>query len=444
VATSVQSESLIARQILRNKYAVKSILRESMKKDVAMLESEINILKELDHPNIVRFYETYIDYKYIHIVMQLCTGGELFDRIVKLERFSEKDAADLMRKILSAVQHLHEHNICHRDLKPENFLFKNNKENAEIKIIDFGLSKKFSKQETDMTTIVGTPFYVAPEVLSGRYGTQCDLWSCGVILYVLLCGYPPFDGDSNKDIFRAILKANLEFDEDEWSHISEEAKDLICKLLHKDPKKRIKVDQALKHPWFKKWEGKVEDVNELQTQYLKKLRTYRAPSRLQHEVLSFLMKNLDTSERVRIKDVFRNITSKSSGDLTFKDLQKAFEEAEIEGATDHIEELKKCLDFDKDGKIKYTEFLVATINKNDALTEANIKFAFHHFDTDNNGYITLDNLVEAFHREGKGLSADEVKEILTQADVSNTGQISLEDFTKLMMYDPHKKHHDEN
>jgi calcium-dependent protein kinase len=312
-----------------------------MKKDVAMLESEINILKELDHPNIVRFYETYIDYKYIHIVMQHCTGGELFDRIVKLEKFSEKDAATLMKKILSAVQHLHEHNICHRDLKPENFLFKNNKENAEIKIIDFGLSKKFSKLETDMTTIVGTPFYVAPEVLSGNYDTQCDLWSCGVILYVLLCGYPPFDGDSNKDIFRAILKSKLEFDEEEWGNISKEAKDLISKLLTKDPKERIKVDKALNHTWFKKWEEEKADINEFHTHYLQRLKSYRAPNRLQYEVLSFLMKNLDTSERVKIKEVFRYITAKSSGDLTFHDLESAFEEAGVDGATDHIEELKK-------------------------------------------------------------------------------------------------------
>lgn len=403
-----------------------------------MLESEINILKELDHPNIVRFYETYIDYKYIHIVMQMCTGGELFDRIVKLEKFSEKDAAELMKKILSAVQHLHEHNICHRDLKPENFLFKNNKENAEIKIIDFGLSKKFSKQESSMTTIVGTPFYVAPEVLSGKYDTQCDLWSCGVILFVLLCGYPPFDGDSNKDIFRAILKNKLEFDEDEWGNISSEAKDLISGLLAKDPKKRLKVDQALNHKWFEKWENNTEEVIQFQTEYLKRLKHYRAPNRLQFEVLSFLMKNLDTSERVKIKEVFRNITSKTSGDLTFKDLEKAFSDAEIEGATENISELKKCLDFDKNGKIKYTEFLVATINKNEALTEANIEFAFHHFDTDNNGFITLDNLVEAFHREGKGLSSEEIQEILTQADVSSTGQISLDDFKKLMKFDPHK------
>jgi calcium-dependent protein kinase len=194
----------------------------------------------------------------------------------------------------------------------------------------------------------------------------------------------------------------------------------------------------LKHPWFKKWEGEITDVNEFQTEYLKRLKDYRAPTRLQHEVLSFLMKNLDTSERVKIKEVFRNITAQSSGDLTFKDLQQAFEKAEVEGATGHIEELKKCMDFDKDGKIKYTEFLVATINKNEALTDANVKFAFHHFDTDNNGYITVDNLVEAFNREGKGLSPDEIQEMLTQADISKTGQLSLEDFAKLMMYVPHK------
>lgn len=438
---SAQWEWRTERLTLKNKYAVKSILRESMKKDVAMLESEINILKELDHPNIVRFYETYIDYKYIHIVMQLCTGGELFDRIVKLEKFSEKDAADLMKKILSAVQHLHEHSICHRDLKPENFLFKNNKENAEIKIIDFGLSKKFSKLETDMTTIVGTPFYVAPEVLSGNYDTQCDLWSCGVILYVLLWGYPPFDGDSNKDIFRAIIKSKLEFDEEEWGNISDEAKDLIAQLLTKDPKERVKTSTALNHIWFKKWEDDQVDTNEFQTKYLKRLKNYRAPNRLQYEVLSFLMKNLDTSERVRIKEVFRSITAKSSGDLTFQDLEEAFGEVGIDGATEHIEELKKCLDFDKDGKIKYTDFLLATINKNEALTDANIQFAFHHFDTDNNGLITLDNLVEAFHREGKGLLEDDIKEILAQADISNSGEITLEDFTKLMKYDPSKIHH---
>ena len=334
------SESRTGKQTLTNKYAVKSILRESMKKDVGMLESEINILKELDHPNIVRFYETYIDYKYIHIVMQMCTGGELFDRIVKLEKFTEKDAAEIMQKILSAVQHLHEHKICHRDLKPENFLFKNENENAEIKIIDFGLSKKFSKHEQDMTTIVGTPFYVAPEVLSGKYDKEWDVWSWGVILFVLLCGYPPFDGESNKDIFRAIIKSKLEFDEEEWTGISEEAKDLISQMLEKDATKRIKISSALTHDWFKKWTKGVEDDHEFHNEYLQRLKNYRAPNKLQFEVLSFLMRNLDTSERIKIKEVFRTITAKSAGDLTFTDLEEAFQDIGIEGATEHIEELK--------------------------------------------------------------------------------------------------------
>lgn len=258
---------------------------------------------------------------------------------------------------------------------------------------------------------------------------------------MLLCGYPPFDGDSNKDIFRAILKAKLEFDEDEWGSISDEAKDLISKLLDKDPKKRIRIDKALKHKWFKKWEKDNDEINEFQSVYMDRLKNYRAGNRLQHEVLSFLMRNLDTSERIKVKDVFRKITSKSSGDLTFGDLEEAFKETGVEGATDHIEELKKCLNLDKDGKIKYTEFLVATVNKNEALTDANIKFAFHHFDTNNDGFITKDNLVETFHREGKGLTHDEIEEMLNQADISNTGKISLEDFTKLIKMDIQGKHH---
>jgi len=143
--------------------------------------------------------------------MELCTGGELFDRIVEQQKFSEAKAAKLLSKTLSAVKHLHNHGICHRDLKPENFLFLDKAEEAEIKIIDFGLSKKFDHAEMmgEMKTIVGTPFYVAPEVLNGSYDKQCDVWSVGVILYILLCGYPPFDGDNNKEIFRAIMKEEL-------------------------------------------------------------------------------------------------------------------------------------------------------------------------------------------------------------------------------------------
>jgi calcium-dependent protein kinase len=264
-------------------YAVKSLLRESIRKEVKLLESELQILKTLDHPNIIKFYETYVDYRYVHIVMELCTGGELFDRIVEAQKFSEAKAAKLMQKILSAVKHLHEHGIAHRDLKPENFLFLDKSDDAEIKIIDFGLSKKFDHAEMmgEMKTIVGTPFYVAPEVLQGQYDKQCDVWSIGVILYILLCGYPPFDGDNNKEIFRAIMKNDLEFDPEDWSQISAEGIDLIKKMLDKDLSRRITLEEASKHPWLTMWdEDDSAAIKDLNDAYLARLANYRAPHRL--------------------------------------------------------------------------------------------------------------------------------------------------------------------
>lgn len=248
------------------KYAVKSILKENIKKDVKLLEEELAILTEVDHPNIIKFHETYIDYRYVHIVMELCEGGELFEKIVEMHRFTEIQAADLMKKILSAVKHLHEHGICHRDLKPENFLFSDRGPEAEIKLIDFGLSKRFGPNalaghdpllgsacmEDKMHTIVGTPYYVAPEVLMGSYDFSCDVWSLGVILFIMLCGYPPFEGDNNKEIFKRVLQQKLEFDPEDWTIISDEAKDLIAMMLHKEPTKRISVVACLEHPWFAK------------------------------------------------------------------------------------------------------------------------------------------------------------------------------------------------
>jgi len=165
--------------------------------------------------------------------MELATGGELFDKIVQHKRFSERRAARLMQKILSAVKHLHEHQICHRDLKPENFIFSDDSPDAEIKLIDFGLSKRFGtpnqppNSKVKMQTIVGTPYYVAPEVLKGIYDEACDVWSLGIILYIFLCGYPPFEGDNNKEIFKNVLQQKLTFDPVDWKNISSDAKALL-------------------------------------------------------------------------------------------------------------------------------------------------------------------------------------------------------------------------
>ncbi len=172
--------------------------------------------------------------KYYYLVCELCSGGELFDRILEKGRFSEHGAAKIIYKILLALNYMHDAGVCHRDLKPENFMFASSHKHAEIKIIDFGLSKFISKGQK-LDTIVGTPYYVAPEVLRGQYNQTCDMWSVGVLLYILLCGYPPFTGKGSKEIFKKILTVSLEFPEDDWRGISVSAKNLIRELLHPRP-----------------------------------------------------------------------------------------------------------------------------------------------------------------------------------------------------------------
>ena len=159
----------------------------------------------MHHPNIIDFAEVFEDPRYLHIVSDLCTGGELFDRITAMGHYTEADAAKVLAMILRGIAYCHERNICHRDLKPENFLFETPDAHSTLKIIDFGLSFVFETGEM-MSTRVGTPYYIAPEVLQRNYGVECDMWSIGVIMYILLCGYPPFYGDSDPDIFGMVMK----------------------------------------------------------------------------------------------------------------------------------------------------------------------------------------------------------------------------------------------
>lgn len=212
---------------------------------IEVLKREIDILKEVDHPNIIRLKDVYEDKKYLHLITELCTGGELFDRIIektnsKEGHFSEQDAAKLIRDICDAIAYCHDvKQIVHRDLKPENFLYATKDDDAPIKIIDFGLSRHDTQNFGVMKTKVGTPYYVAPEVLKREYTKSCDVWSIGVIAYILLCGYPPFYGDSDNEIFESVRVGRYEFPSPEWDDISDDAKDFIKCLLKLNPAERF-------------------------------------------------------------------------------------------------------------------------------------------------------------------------------------------------------------
>ena len=202
-------------------YAIKSISKRNLTdKDLEDLIKEVDIISCLDHPNIIKFYETYHDKFYFHIVMELCKGKEVFDRIVEDGRIKEKKVCMVIMKVLHAISCCHSRGVTHRDLKPENILFETLDSESEIKLIDFGLSRKVFNDEK-MHTILGTPYYVAPEVLQGEYDEKCDIWSIGALTYIMLCGDPPFKGNSNHEIFNKILREDVKFSSKKWEKISD-------------------------------------------------------------------------------------------------------------------------------------------------------------------------------------------------------------------------------
>ncbi|BES90493.1 Calcium calmodulin-dependent protein kinase [Nesidiocoris tenuis] len=230
-------------------YAVKIIDKKALKGKEDSLENEIKVLRRLTHPNIVQLLETFEDKQKVYLIMELVTGGELFDRIVEKGSYTEKDASDLMRQVLEAVNYMHEQGVVHRDLKPENLLYYSPDEDSKIMISDFGLSKM--EDSGIMATACGTPGYVAPEVLAQKpYGKAVDVWSIGVISYILLCGYPPFYDENDANLFAQILKGDFEFDSPYWDDISDFAKDFIRQLMCVDVSKRYTCRQALQHPWI--------------------------------------------------------------------------------------------------------------------------------------------------------------------------------------------------
>jgi calcium/calmodulin-dependent protein kinase I len=231
-------------------YAIKSIDKSTLgQEELSNLHLEIDIISQVDHPNIVRAFEFYDEPKHLHVVMEVMVGGELFERIVEKDHYSEQEAALTIRPVIDAIKYCHELNIVHRDLKPENMLYSSFDLDGIVKITDFGLARFYD--DDVMTTACGTPSYVAPEILEGRgYGIEVDYWSIGVILYTMLSGYLPFNEESNQELFDKIKSGDYSFPSPDWDNISDMAKDLIRRCLLVNPSERITASDMLKHPWI--------------------------------------------------------------------------------------------------------------------------------------------------------------------------------------------------
>ncbi|TNV85162.1 hypothetical protein FGO68_gene11276 [Halteria grandinella] len=378
-----------------------------------LLENEFEILKQVDHPNIIKFYEMYVDDKDYHLVTEYCGGGELFDHIIERGKFSESYASRIIKQILSAIKHLHDRNICHRDLKPENILFESKSKDAQVKLIDFGLSKYFisnnyasrgsligRKEQNLMQTKIGTPYYMAPEVIKGSYDQTCDMWSLGVIAYCLLCGYPPFNAENDLQLFRKISKCEYEFYMPEWGSVSQDAKDFIDALLQLDPKKRLTPEQALSHPWIT-MEATTQQpkLSQASKQVLTRLAMFQKPNLFQKEILLLLGALLNSKQLKEIRDTFSAIDADSSGTITLAELSAAYQQAGGE-APPNLKEIIKRVDFDENGEINYSEFVSSTLDRT-LLNRENLLKVYRFLQQDENEQgLTYHTLRAAFQRKG--------------------------------------------
>ncbi len=401
--------------------------------DERKLLLEVNILSKLTHPNIMEIYEFYEDKANFYIVSELCKGGELFDKITEKGCFKEAEACPIMLQIVSAICYSHSNRIVHRDIKPENIMLeKTNNDNLLIKLIDWGGARYFSKNKK-MSTIKGTPYYIAPEVLKEVYDEKCDIWSIGVIFYVLLCGYPPFNGDTDIEIMQNVQRGQFFFPEEEWDVISPEAKDLIRKMLTYDPAKRISAKDILLHPWFSHYEEKIKQDKSVAKSAFENMKRFKRNKKFEHATIGFIVNQLVSKEdRADLLKEFLHWDKNKDGVLNKQEIIESYKNVYGTIDEDIVENMIKSIDSDGNGVIDYHEFLNCTINRNKILSKKNLQYAFKAFDKDGNGSISIEEIMSIFKKMRNKIDKKVFEKMMKDADSNGDGAIEFEEFNSIM------------
>ena len=428
-------------------YAMKVIKKSSAcsTEEENHILNEIEVLKKLDHPSILKIFELYSDDTNFSIITELCPRGELFNEIIEKGPFNEKYTSYVMYQILSGVNYFHRMHIIHRDLKPENILIveknKDNKDNLPIiKITDFGTSEVVEKDSKENKSI-GNVFYMAPEILKHNYNEKCDIWSCGVIMYFLLSGKPPFSGRDEEEIYKKILDGKYDLKSPPFDKLSKNCLNLLENLLKIDFQQRYSAEEALHHPWFQEFKSKeiynkITDRDAIKTLF-KNLKNYKRTSILQEIALAYLVHQFPrTKDVVNACKLFNKIDKNEDGKINKEELYDSLVGIiKIETLKKDIDLIFQNLDMDNNGYIEYEEFVRASVSKEFFLSEKVLKFAFRYFDKDNSGEIELKEIKELLFQniDDKNNDMDEIlNKIIKEVDKNKDGKINFEEFSDVM------------
>jgi len=410
-------------------YALKSIILDRVSASfVEELKNEINILKQMDHPNIVKLHEVFSHKKQIYMILELCDGGDMYTRLP----YTERESAYHTGKLLSAIKYMHDHGIVHRDLKFENIMFENKSATAEIKVIDFGLSKKFATNKLGvMREGVGTLYSMAPQVLQGVYNSQADMWSVGVITYMLLSSHRPFYNKKRKVMIDRIMRCDYTFNKEYWEPISDDAKDFIDRLLVLDPKVRYNAEKAQQHGWMRK-EFKLEDRCDLTGSMVARTNTamhqYKNNPGLKKLALNVIAHKSSTAEVINLRKAFGRFDTSNDGLISSEEFKIGLRE-NCTYNDESIRDMFDAIDVNQTGNIMYTEFIAATLEAQGQVDDDRVAEAFDRLDIDNTGSISKENIMEWL--AGTDTTMEDVEEMIAKADVDNCGEVSFAEFLEM-------------